>query len=83
MKCSSYQLQLKAYYVLFNPISMVTFYTLETLTGQKVQAQLHSTFLFSSMKIAELLSVGLKSALRLLPILEIGKLHTLPLNFGG
>ena len=55
----------------------------ETLTGQKVRAQLYSTFLSSSKIITQLLLAGLKKELHLLPFSEMGKFQTIVLNFGG
>ena len=50
-----------------------------SLTGSK----LHSTFLYSSIIITQLLTPGLKNELHLPPVSEMGKFYTLDLNFGG
>ena len=52
----------------------------KTIRAQKVHAQRHSFFLCSII-ITELLSTSLKSELQFLPASEIGKFHTLALNF--
>ena len=58
-------------------------YPLKHKLAQNVNVQLHSTFLFSYIIIAQLLSACMKTELRLLPISEMGKFHILALNFGG
>ena len=58
-------------------------YQLKHKLAQNVHAQMYSTFLFSSIIIAQLLSSCLKTELHLLPISEMGKFHTPALNFGG
>ena len=45
--------------------------------AQRVHAQLYSTFLFISIIIIQLLSACLKSELHVLPVSEMGKIHTL------
>ena len=57
-------------------------YPLKHKRAQNVHAQMYSTFLFSSIIIAQLLSC-LKTDLHLLPVSEMGKFHTPALNFGG
>ena len=52
----------------------------KTIRAQKVHAQQHSFFLCSII-ITELLSTSLKSELQFLPVSEMGKFHTLVLNF--
>ena len=56
-------------------------YTLKRELVQKVHAQLYSTFLYSSIIITQLLSAGLKRRLHLLAVSEMGKFHTVALNF--
>ena len=73
-----------------NPSDIKVFFRIErmlsktflkkTIRAQKVHAQRHSFFLCSII-ITELLSTSLKSELKFLPASEIGKFHTLALNF--
>ena len=53
----------------------------KTIRAQKVHAQLYSLFLYCSIIIIELLSTSIKIELQFLPFPEMGKFHTLALNF--
>ena len=57
---------------------------LKRYVAQKVQAQLYSTFLSGSIITTQVLSIGLKGELHLLPVSEMKKKkYTVALNFGG
>ena len=79
--CSSYQLQLEAYYSLQLEAKDKVLYLLKPQLAQKGHAQFYSVFLFCSIIITQLLSTGLKNELQFLPVSEMGKFHTLALNF--
>ena len=77
--CSSYQSQLKAYYVLLhrkNPWNL-----LKPWLARKVHGQLYSIFLFCSILTTQLLLTSLKRELQLRPVTEMGIFHALVLNF--
>ena len=77
--CSSYQPQLKAYYILLQPRNPRNL--LKPWLARKVHAKLYSIFLFCSIITTQLLSTSLKSELQFWPVSELGIFHTLALNF--
>ena len=53
----------------------------KTIRAQKVHTQLYSFFLYRSIIIIELLSTSIRIELQFLTFPEMGKFHTLALNF--
>ena len=79
--CSSYQSQLKAYYILLHPNN--PWNLLKQWLVRTVDAQLYPIFYFCSIMTTQLLLTSLKSELQLWTVSELGIFHTLALNFNG
>ena len=76
--CSSYQSQLKAYYILLHPNN--PWNLLKQWLVRTVDAQLYPIFYFCSIMTTQLLLTSLKSELQLWTVSELGIFHTLALN---
>ena len=76
-KCSSYQLQLEAYYVLLHPKLKIKFYTHWNPNWLKKYLSVNLYFLFCSKMLNQLRSLSLKNELQVLSVSEMGKFHTL------